>query len=88
MIPFTFQVTDEFVVFVTVSTKSCVAPRTTETFAGETLTPTTSGGGGFGDVTPQDERSNMQSTEKTMNMIPIKRVGGLPIESCLANLRL
>jgi len=74
MVPFTFQVTDEFVVFVTVATKSCVAPSDTETFAGETLTPTTGGGGGFGDVTPHEVRSNMQSTEKTMNTMPIKRV--------------
>ena len=88
MIPFTFQVTEIFVVFVTVATKSCVELRATEALVGETLTPTTGGGGGFEEVTPHDERSNMQSTEKTTNIMPISSVGGLPIGSCLANLRL
>ena len=77
-IPFTFQVTERFAVFVTVAVNSCVDPSVTEALAGETLTPIVGGGGGGGgDEVPHDVRSSMQITEKMTNMMAMRRVGGL-----------
>ena len=85
-IPFTFQVTERFVVFVTVAVNCCVAPSTTDALDGETLTPIAGGGGGGGgDEVPHDVRSNMQITEKMKNMMAMRRVGGLALFARLLN---
>ena len=77
IIPFTVHVTDKFVVFVTVARNCCVPPRSTEALVGETLTPITGGGGGFGAVVPLQELSNVtQSKNSNVNVIPIAKDGG------------
>jgi hypothetical protein len=81
-------VTERFVVFVTVAVNSCVEPSVTEAVVGETLTPIVGGGGGAGgDVTPHDVSSNMQITEKITNMMPMRRIGGLPVFARRRDLR-
>ena len=87
-IPFTFQVTERFVAFVTVAMNSCVAPSVTDALVGDTLTPIAGGGGGGGgDDVPHDESSNMQIIEKMKNMMAMKRVGGLAVFLRLPNVR-
>lgn len=74
--------------FVTVAMNSCVEPSVTDALDGEMLTPIAGGGGdGGGDDVPHDVRSNMQITEKITNMIPMRRVGGLPVFGRLPNVR-